>query len=178
MGPERHPTKKVKLITGLILERPSLLPEVKNRLEKAFKNGVDFESPLIDFNHTDYYAEEMGGPLKRVFLSYGRPIDLKAIYMTKLKTNIIEREFCKSGKRSVNIDPGYLDLSKLVLFSTKDYSHRVYLADGIFAEVTLFFKANTFNAWPWTYPDYKSDDYISVFNAIREIYKGELLSAI
>ena len=116
----------------------------------------------------------MGGSLKRVFLSCDRPVDLKNIHMTKLKTNIIEREFSQGGKRSVNIDPGYLDLSKLILFSTKDYSHRIYLADGIFAEVTLFFKDKTFNAWPWTYPDYKSGEYISVFNAIREIYKKTL----
>lgn len=174
MGQTRHLTKNVKLITGLILSDISILPKVKDRLERAFKNGVDFESSHLDFNHTNYYAEEMGGPLKRVFLSYERPIDLKAIHMTKVKTNAIEKAFSKGGKRPVNVDPGYLDLSKVTLFSTKDYSHRVYLADGIFAEVTLFFKDKTFNAWPWTYPDYKSGEYISVFNAIREIYKNQL----
>jgi hypothetical protein len=75
--------------------------------------------------------------------------------------------------RSVNIDPGYLDLAKLVLFSTKDYTHRIHVGKGIFAEVTLYFQDDSFNAWPWTYPDYKTKEYIGIFNTIRGIYKSK-----
>ena len=83
------------------------------------------------------------------------------------------KRYAAKGKRSVNIDPGYLDLAKVVLFSTKDYSHRIYLDKGIYAEVTLFYKDNRFNPWPWTYPDYRTSEYLGIFKSIREIYKRQ-----
>lgn len=161
---------KAKLIVGLISNNAEQFNKAKKNLERMY-GTIDFESGILDFNNTDYYNEEMGDNLKRKFLSFQKLADLKNIYKIKLKTNSIEKRFSESGKRRVNIDPGYLDLSKLVLFSTKDYSHRIYLNNGIFAEVTLFYKNNTFNAWPWTYPDYKTGAYISIFNSMREIYK-------
>ncbi|MDD5174791.1 MAG: DUF4416 family protein, partial [Candidatus Omnitrophica bacterium] len=93
---------------------------------------------------------------------------------TKILSNKIEKILSVNGKRTINIDPGYVDLAKLVLFSTKDYSHRMHVGRGIFAEVTLHFKDEKFTTWPWTYPDYKTDAYISIFNYIRELYKSEL----
>lgn len=135
---------------------------------------IDLESPITDFTHTDYYKEEMGNGLKRQFLSFERLVGLKGLCSVKLRTNGLEKRFAKQNKRTVNIDPGYIDLSKLVLFSTKDYSHRVYLDKGIFAEVTLFYKDKSFTAWPWTYPDYRTADYIEIFNRIRDIYKEKL----
>jgi hypothetical protein len=125
----------------------------------------------VDFNATDYYAAEMGPKLKRIFLSFARPAALDGIWKTKLRTNRIEKKFSLNGRRTVNIDPGYVDLSKMVLFSTKDYSHRPYLAKGIFAEVTLYYREGTFRTWPWTYPDYRQDSYIDIFNHIREMHK-------
>lgn len=168
-----HIPQKVKLITGLIASDAALFDEVKRKLEKALGNKIDFESEAIDFVHTAYYADEMGQTLKRKFLSFKKPVDLRKIYKAKLASNKIERRFSKNGKRSVNIDPGYVDLSKLVLFSTKDYTHRIYLDRGIYAEVTLFYKDKTFNPWPWTYPDYKTDTYIGIFNSIRERYREQ-----
>ncbi len=170
MGLKRSPNK-VKLIVGLIANEEGLLEKTKRGLEKIFRNTVDFESALLDFHHTDYYRKEFGNNLKRVFLSFERLADLKDIYKIKIKTNALEKRFSSRGRRTINIDPGYLDLSKLVLFSAKDYSHRIYFGGGIFAEVTLYFKDKTFNPWPWTYPDYKSKGYIDIFNHIREEYK-------
>jgi hypothetical protein len=175
MGVSRVP-QKVKLIVGLISNDGALLIKVKKTLEKRFKTDVDFESDVLDFMHTDYYREEMGDDLKRKFFSFKRLFDLKNMYKIKVETNSLEKKFSKSGRRKINIDPGYLDLSKLVLFSTKDFSHRVYLDKGIFAEVTLFYKDRSFNAWPWTYPDYQTKSYIDIFNSIREIYKQDLKS--
>jgi len=169
MGKLREPNR-VKLITGLLSADTSFFPKVKKILEKKF-GMVDFKSDETDFTHTDYYAKEMGSNLKRVFFSFERLLDLKDIYAVKRWTNRLEDEFLKSGKRTVNIDPGYLDLSKVILLSTKDYSHRIYLNKGIFAEVTLFYKNNSYNPWPWTYPDYRTKAYIDVFNHIRQIYK-------
>lgn len=168
-----HIPQKVKLITGLIAGDTALFEEAKRKLEKAFSNTIDFESNIIDFVHTAYYADEMGRVLKRKFLSFKKLVDLRKIYIIKLASNKIERRYSKNGKRSINIDPGYLDMSKLVLFSTKDYTHRIYLDRGIYAEVTLFYKDKTFNPWPWTYPDYKTDTYIGIFNNMRERYREQ-----
>ena len=80
----------------------------------------------------------------------------------------------KGISRIINIDPGYLDLSKLILASTKDYKHRIYLTKGIYAEVTLFYQDKTFCPWEWTYPDYKTGEYIEIFNRIRQIYAEQI----
>ena len=165
--------ERVKLIVGLIAGDPELFSKIDKALEKALKNHIDFDSGIIDFAYTDYYNEEMGPNLKRRFLSFKGHVSLEDIYEVKLKTNSLERRFSEDGHRTVNIDPGYLDLSKLVLFSTKDYTHRIYIAKGIFAEATLFYQNKTFNPWPWTYPDYKTKSYIEIFNHIREIYKAD-----
>ena len=165
------PLKKVKLIVGLISGDEALLDKIGVRLEKALKNKIDFKSDIIDFTYTDYYDKEMGGRLKRRFLSFKRLVRLEKIAKAKLATNDIEKSFCVDGKRAINIDPGYVDMAKLVLLSTKDYSHRIHIGNGIFAEVTLHYKDKRFNFWPWTYPDYKSEEYAHIFGIIRDMYK-------
>ena len=166
-----YPPKKVKLIAGLISNDEALFDKAGARLEKRLKNKIDFESDVMDFTYTDYYDKEMGGGLKRKFLSFKRLVRLEGIAKVKLETNNIEKRFCIDGKRAVNIDPGYVDMAKLVVLSTKDYSHRVHIGNGIFAEVTLHYKYRRFNFWPWTYPDYRSGEYARIFGIIRDIYK-------
>ena len=169
-----RPSGRVKLIVGLISNDTALFEKARRALEKSFRNRVDFESGTLDFTHTDYYNDEMGPGLKRRFLSFKKPVPLTNVERFKLISNKIEKGFSVKGMRRINIDPGYLDLSKLVLFSTKDYSHRIHLARGIFAEATLFFQNKKFNSWPWTYPDYKTDAYIAIFNFVRELYKDNI----
>ncbi|HOK40243.1 MAG TPA: DUF4416 family protein, partial [bacterium] len=76
--------------------------------------------------------------------------------------------------RQVNIDPGYINLAKLVLVSTKDYSHRIYLSNGIYAEATLFFRHNQFETFPYTYPDYATDEVRNILKEIRKLFKSQL----
>jgi hypothetical protein len=172
MGVPRHP-HKVKLFVGLLTGDEALISKIKKGLARQF-GPIDYEGPVSDFEHTGYYEKEMGPGLKRLFLGFEKLRDLKNVYSVKLKTNSIEKRFAVRGKRRVNIDPGYLGLSKITLFSTKDYSHRIYLDKGIFAEVTLFYKDGRYNAWPWTYPDYKSDGYADIFRSLRDIYRKQL----
>jgi hypothetical protein len=167
-----YPPEKVKLIAGLISKDDELFDKVGAKLEKNLKNKIDFKSGLIDFTYTDYYNKEMGNPLKRRFISFKRLVRIETVAKIKLMTNNIEKRYSVNGKRLINIDPGYLDMAKLVLLSTKDYSHRIYIGNGIFAEVTLHYKDKRFNFWPWTYPDYKSQEYSSAFETIRDIYKN------
>lgn len=163
----------VKLITGLI-GKESLFDKVKTKLSRKF-GKIDFESKILDFTCTDYYNREMGSDLKRQFLSFKRLISPDMIPDIKNYTNALESNFFSSNKkRSVNIDPGYLSLSKLVLATTKDHQHRIYLGKGIYAEVTLRYRDKTFRAWEWTYPDYRMKEYISIFNHLRsELYKAK-----
>jgi len=173
MAKPRLRPNRVKLIVSIFSSDPGQFLKAKSALKRIF-GRIDFESSVLDFVHTNYYYEEFGKELKRKILSFKKLINLKNIYNVKLRTNALERKFSKLGKRTVNIDPGYIDLSKLVLFSTKDYSHRIYLDKGIFSEVTLFYKEKSFNGWPWTYPDYGSKLYIDIFNSVRQIYEDQL----
>lgn len=165
-------TEKVKLIIGMISNEQELFKTVLWLLQRRF-GEVDFVSPILNFDHTTYYNKEMGNGLKRNFLSFKKLIKLSGIEKVKLLTSSIEKRFLRYGRRRINIDPGYVELSKLVLLTRKDYSHRVYLGRGVYAEATLHFKNGTFNAWEWTYPDYKTKEYINIFNEIRNIYKEQ-----
>lgn len=171
MGKVRAP-HKVKLFVGLISNDTELLKSIIPFLEKKLKNKADFKSELLDFSFTDYYNDEMGSGLKRRFLALKKTVSLENIHKFKILTNKIEKKYSVNGKRMINIDPGYIDLSKLVLFSTKDYSHRIHVGNGIFAEITLSYKGKSFTPCELTYPDYRTSAYISIFNKIRDVYKN------
>ena len=169
-------THPVKLIVGLISRNEALFLSVKEALRKRF-GRTDFETKFLAFDHTDYYASESGVNLKRLFLSFKKLINPAQLPRIKVFTNKLETRFSKGGKRGINIDPGYVDLAKLVLASTKDFSHRIYLGCGIFAEITLQFRDKSFRPLGWTYPDYKSKDYIDIFNNLRKIYSRQIQCA-
>lgn len=161
----------VKLIVGMIGNRLDLLELAKLRLIKRF-GKVDCESDLMAFDKTHYYEREMGFDLKRKFYSFEKLIRPEELAQIKIFTNGLEREFLnESGGRGVNLDPGYLASGKLVLASTKDYQHRIYLGHGIYGEVTLRFRRGSLCPWEWTYPDYRSTQYIEFFNHVRKLYR-------
>lgn len=162
----------VKLLIGFIFKEDIYFSKAKAILERNF-GKIDFESSAIVFDYTDYYREEFGPSLKRKFVSFRRPILPDRLAGIKVLTNRVERQLSKEGKRLINIDPGYLDLSRLVLATTKDFSHRIYLKQGIYAEVTLIFKDKNFRPLEWTYPDYRTKEYLEIFNKIREMHKNE-----
>lgn len=163
----------VKLIIGFIFKEESFLNRAKILLRKHF-GEIDFESPILPFVHTNYYEEEFGKDLKRKFVSFNKLIDPCDLPKIKIMTNKTEKKLSRGVKRTINIDPGYLDLSKLILASTKNYKHRIYLNSGIYAEVTLFYEKKSFRPWVWTYPDYQTTEYIAIFNQIRNIYNQQL----
>ena len=165
--------KPVKLIIGFIFKEEATLNKVKSILQRRF-GKIDFESQTLAFNHTAYYEKEFGKDLKRRFIGFKKLIIPCNLPEIKIYTNRIEKKLSNGSSRLINIDPGYLDLSKLVLASTKDYKHRIYLNKAIFAEVTLFYENKSYRPWEWTYPDYKSNEYIAIFNRIRDIYAGQI----
>ncbi|MFH1248172.1 MAG: DUF4416 family protein [Candidatus Omnitrophota bacterium] len=163
----------VKLISGFIFKDELIYKKTKGILERQY-GSIDFESQAIDFIHTDFYKSEIGTNLKRKFISFKKLIPPNHLSSVKTFANKIEKKFSSNNKRAVNIDPGYLDLSKMVLATTKDFTHRIYLDKGIFAEVTLFFQGKSYKCWPWTYPDYQTPEHIAIFNIIRELFRQQL----
>ena len=175
MGKLRH-HEPVKLISGIIFSQSEFFIKAKNELINRY-GEVDFESISFPFKYTDYYQAEMGKILWRKFISFKLLINPEKIVSIKLFTNKLEEKFFfpNSLRRRVNIDPGYLVLSKLILATTKNFIHRVYLGKGIYAEITLrYFKGKGFQPGEWTYPDYKSREYLEVFSFVRSIYQGQL----
>ena len=171
MGTVHHPPKAV-LFTGLLFNEGVDRAGARKILQDAL-GPIILESEPFHFTESDYYAEEMGAPLLRVFVAYDNYLAMDRIAEIKYRTNRIESEvFSSGGRRRVNIDPGYLTNAKVVLATTKDYGHRIYLADGIYVEVTLRYNAKekTFLPWQWTFRDYQREESLRFFRALRDIY--------
>lgn len=175
MAKVRQP-EPVKLIMSMISAEETLFTQVEERMIQRW-GQIDFRSQVLAFQHTSYYEKEMGPKLKRKLLSFESLIDPGKIIQVKLFTNELEEEFLypDSSRRRLNLDPGYISLSKLVLATTKDYEHRIYLGRGIYAEITLRYKRGRgFQPWEVTYPDYRSTEYLEIFTYLRQIYHGQL----
>lgn len=158
----------VKFFCGLIFREDFDFASLKTLIQPLW-GKIDFESEKIPFTFTNYYTAEMGQPLFRVFWSFEHLIERELLIERKLKSNEIEMSYASNGKRPVNIDPGYLTLGQLILASTKDNEQRIYLGQGIFAEVTLRYSAGKFHPYPWTYRDYASPEYHLLFLKMREM---------
>ena len=170
----------VKLFMGVLVSDRKFIPNVEERLTPLF-GPVDHRSEVIPFDFTDYYEKEMGDILDRVFFSFERLIEADRLPEIKRQTNELEDELAEllrtpntTIKRPVNLDPGYIEQAKVVLASTKNFYHRIYIGRGIFAEVTMHFKNNTYQFFPWTYPDYQSRDYQEFFLRTRQIFRSQL----
>ena len=179
MGKANVP-RPVKLIVSAFAPADALLQQARQRLAAAY-GAVDVESELLPFAHTSYYDAEFGGPpdlggraLVRRIWSFEPLIDPGALAAIKLSTNDLEQGWAMDGRRRVNLDPGYVSLAKLVLATTKNHGHRIYLRDGIYAEVTLRYQDGAFSPWPWTYPDYATAAYCALFGQIRRRYVAQL----
>jgi len=163
----------VKLFVGFITNDLAILKKAERELMRKF-GPVQSESPLFEFNFTSYYTGEFGNNLKRKFICFKRTRSPENAQSIKIQTNRLEEKFSRVGKRRINIDPGYLTLSKVILLTTKDYSHRIHLGKGMYAEVALSYKQKTFRPFAWTYPDYASRGYIDFFNRVRDGLLNEL----
>ena len=167
----------VKAIIGVLTAEPDLLPTVYTELTRHL-GPIDYASELMPFTSTPYYAAEMGPDIQRQFISFEKLVDAGTLPKMKLFTNRVEQTFAVKGSetdaRRVNLDAGYICLAKLVLASTKDHAHRIYLNEGIYAEITLRYYRKTFQPWEWSYPDYRLPAYIAIFNRIRGIYRDQL----
>jgi hypothetical protein len=165
-------TEPALLFIGTLYSDSEIFDYSKKILEKHF-GDILLVSPSMPWDYSSYYKDELGSPLFRQFIFFKTLIDPGILADIKLNTNAIE-DALSSGKRCINLDPGYLTLSKIVLASTKNYAHRIYIGKGIYAEVTLIFKDGIYNPYLYTYRDYQDKTYIDIFMNARAILKKML----
>jgi len=166
---------QVKLLCGMISGDRGLLARATGPLTEAF-GPVDLVSDVMDFDFTHYYDEQMGSGLYRRFVSFAQPVSPDVLAEAKLRTNAIEADFARDARsgppRPINIDPGYIEPSKLVLASMKNFSHRIYLGRGIYAEITLMYRKGRWESLDWTFPDYASGRYDGFLTEVRSRLTG------
>ncbi len=164
------PPENALLIVGALFSKEDIYLKALHHLENCFGEML-MESPAIRWDFSEHYKEELGEPIFRRFIFFRELIAQDRLSAAKLKACEIENSLSVNGKRAINLDPGYLTVAKLVLASTKDYSHRIYLTDGIFAEVTLSYSKDKvrYVPFPHTYRDYYDDRYLRLFSIARAL---------
>jgi len=166
----------VKLICGVLYKEEDLYGEVKRRLEAEW-GSVDSESPAFPFDLTGYYEDEMGSDLSRRFVSFGTLAPPESLPERKLRTIGIEEALRLergAAGRPVNIDPGYLTASAVVMATAKDFAHRIPLGRGIYAHLEFLFTRTGVRTLDWTYPDLRREACQAYFRSVRELYLGRL----
>jgi len=170
----------VKFFLGLIYSQEVSQWDLERELQKHF-GVIDRKSQVLDFSgFTDYYAPEMGSRLFRAWWSFHQLNDPGKLPELKHVSNQLEDEYLKSSENSgriVNIDPGYINEARVVLASCKDFSHRVYLGQGVYGEVTLIYRGDGFKPVEWTYPDYQCPEALRYFQTLRDDYRKQLKEA-
>lgn len=162
-----------KLVTGMFMRRKELFGPVAAEMAASY-GDVDLVSPWMPFDYTRYYEKEMGGPLLRRMIVFRRLIQQDELAAVKVKTNALEEQFQDQDKRQINIDPGYLLLERFVLASGKNFSHRIYVGQGIYADLTLIYRHGAFQTLPWTYPDYADTPMTNFLSQVRAKYALDL----
>ena len=168
-----QPAKPAKLVIGLLLNDNDLFPGVCRDLEQVY--GVtELVSPWMEFDFTDYYAPEMGPSLRRRMLVFKELIAQTDLARIKLQTNEVELKYANEGRRCINIDPGYLLFERFVLATGKNYSHRIYIGHGIYADLTLIYRQGAYQSLPWTYPDYANAAMGEFLSLARRMYAANI----
>lgn len=169
MGKPHFPSQAL-LFTGILYSNDDYYIRVLELLISQF-GEIAMQTAPIEWNFSDYYKQELGGNILRRFIFFKNLVEQGDIAGIKIITNGIEDRLSSGNRRNINLDPGYLTQAKIVLASTKDYSHRIYLKDGIYAEVTLIFKKDRFVPHINTYMDYREERYMDIFMNARKLFK-------
>ena len=162
-----------KLVVGVFLKDREMFPGIAGELAAAF-GALDLVSPWMAFDYTSYYEQGNGRPAVAAHAGLPTVIEQDQLVEMKLATNAMEQTRAVAGRRQVNIDPGYLLLERFVLATGKNFSHRIYLGRGIYADLTLIYRQGAFRALPWTYPDYGGQALGRFLQAVRRKYAADI----
>ena len=176
MGSPADP-KPAKYFVGLLSSDLKVLDSVETEL-KAVLGAIDGRSEILPWNVSKFYEEELGPGLLRRFVSFDALISPGDLAAVKLQAQLIEEKHSSSDlggrTRRVNVDPGYLDVGKVVLASTKSAGHRIYLNSGIYGEITLLYSDGAFHPLSYTYPDYRWAETLAFLTSLRLAYLDQL----
>jgi Domain of unknown function (DUF4416) len=165
------------LVVAAFSRHEKALEWARERLQRDY-GPLAGVSPSYFFHHTTYYRPTMGENLIKQLLAFEQLVALDQLSSIKLRTNQLEQELISSGEysepRPLNLDPGLLTLGKFMLATTKDQAHRIYLRDGIYAEVTLRFQSGEYEPWPWTYADYREPAVRAALKDFRDYFQRRL----
>lgn len=168
-----QPPKPAKPVIGFFLKDKGLIGLVVSAIMEKM-GPIDMVSSWLPFNFTTYYEPEMGAPLFRRMLTFKRLIKQSSLAEVKRMTNSLEQIYSKNGKRMINIDPGYMLSERFVLATGKNFTHRIYIGSGFYADLTLIYQKGAFQKLPWTYPDYTEKKMISFLEKVRNKYKVDI----
>jgi hypothetical protein len=167
---ELHDPKPVKLIIGILAANETALAAAVKAISESF-GVIDLTSDVWPFTQTNYYKDELGPNALRQFVSIEKLIDPGKLAQIKHDTNSIEQQLADSLKlslpRPVNLDPGFIEPSKLILASTKNFSHRIYIGNKMYAEVTLMYEKGNWRHFEFTFPDYRQSCYQDFLTKVR-----------
>lgn len=166
----------VKLICGIIAAEQDVFEAAEERMVRAY-GELEHRSELFVFDFTDYYAKQMGEGLRRRFLSFVPLISPERLGEIKLETNAMEESMridAGSIRRLINLDPGYLTASALIMATAKDFAHRIPLQKGIYAHLEFLFGRKDIRLLEWTYPDFRTSGYQAFFQRVRLNYLQQL----
>jgi hypothetical protein len=165
--------KPAKLVIGVFTPNKKIIDNLALELSSKF-GQIDLVSSWMDFNYTSYYEPEMGPALVRRVFTFKRLIEQGELAAVKIATNQIEQAYSTGGRREANIDPGYMLHARFVLASGKNFSHRIYIGRGIYADLTLIYQKGSFQKLPWTYPDYADQAMLNFLDQVRRKYVLEM----
>ncbi|MGE5700221.1 MAG: DUF4416 family protein [Deltaproteobacteria bacterium] len=156
-----------RLLVSVIYREERMFAEILPRLERMLGPVMRTSGPF-PFDRTEYYGREMGAPLFRRFAVMERLVPREALAAAKIGAEELETEFSENGMRTVNLDPGILTEENFLLATGKNYSHRVYLRDGVFADLTLVYRKGEYRTLPWTYPDFTTAEIRAFLSGVRD----------
>ena len=168
-----QPPAPAKLIVGFFVKEMVLAADIAQDLQDRL-GSIDMVSAWLNFDFTTYYAKEMGAPLSRRLVVFKTLIEQTELAAIKQMTNAVEQQYLRQGQRRVNIDPGYLLPERFVLATGKNFTHRIYIGKGIYADLTLIYQKGAFRTLPWTYPDYADRCLIDFLTLVRKKYMLDL----
>jgi hypothetical protein len=158
-----------KPVCGLLYSDFSKAELAISMLE-AILGPLDLTSFVFPFDVTDYYNQETGEDIKRLFVSFSRPVPQDSLADIKVRCRDVELEFAENGQRAVNIDPGMVTAERLVLATSKNFTHRIYIGRGVHADLSLIYQGKSFQPLPWTFADYRKQEVIEFWNVVRSLF--------
>lgn len=167
------PYQPSKLVIGILIPSEEIPGELAASLETLY-GEIESRGGPYPFRFTDYYEPEMGDGLNKFFLVFRELVTPERLADIKLETNVIEAEYLNAGNRRLNLDPGVITSSNLILATTKERGHRIPIGKNLYGELTLIYMKGDFQPLPWTYADFRSEEYRQFLKKIRRNYLNQL----